>query len=225
MIQLNISFIIIIIIINLILVYQRRKRQKFLADSYYQMRLEQLACLPSPEQGIVFLGDSLTQMGEWSEFFPNLLIQNRGIGGDTTTGLLKRLDVITKNNPSQIFLMIGINDICLEKKSSEEILANYRAILEYLSTYYQIKVYIQSILPVNQLGVKPFQQVNQQIIFINQELAKLAQEFNYHYINLFSYFVDANNQLNEQYTLDGIHLTGKGYLLWLKIIYSYIIRE
>lgn len=184
------------------------------------MRLEQLACLPIQEQGIMFLGDSLTQMGEWSELLPHLQVINRGIGGDTTSGLLKRLDSLTRNNPKLIFLLIGINDICVEKKSSTEILSNYQEILKKLATYPDIKVYVQSILPVNKLGVTRFKKVNQQIIFINQKLKKLAQEFDYQYINLFTHFVDENNQLNEQYTLDGIHLTGKGYLLWREIILS-----
>ena len=64
-----------------------------------------------------------------------------------------------------------------------------------------ILIYVQSILPVNKIGVKRFKQVNQQSIEINEE-----------------FFIDTNAELDKQYTQDGIHLTGKGYLLWLEVI-------
>lgn len=208
----------LILFIFLLIWLQRRFRSQKLTKNYYNLRVEQFNSLPPQQEAIVFVGDSLTEMGSWSEFFPESIINNRGIGGDTTTGLLNRLETITRNNPSQIFLMIGINDICLEKKSSKQIIANYRKILDYLSSYRELKVYVQSILPVNKLGVRRFKQVNHQITEINQELEKLAKEFEYEYINLYSYFSDANAELDRQYTQDGIHLTGKGYLLWIEVI-------
>jgi lysophospholipase L1-like esterase len=207
-----------VLFIFLLIYLKRRFTSKKLTKNYYNLRVEQFSCLPPHQQAIVFVGDSLTEMGSWSEFFPESIINNRGIGGDTTTGLFNRIESITTNNPSQIFLMIGINDICLEKKSSKLIIANYRKILDYLSSYPELKVYVQSILPVNKIGVKPFKQVNQQIIEINQELENLAKEFKFEYIDLYSHFVDTNAQLDKQYTQDGIHLTGKGYLLWLEVI-------
>jgi lysophospholipase L1-like esterase len=207
-----------ILFVFLLIWLQRRFRSKKLNKNYYNLRVEQFNSLPPHQQAMVFVGDSLTEMGSWSEFFPESIINNRGIGGDTTTGLLNHIEIITRNNPSQIFLMIGINDICLEKKSSKQIIANYRKILDYLSSYRELKVYVQSILPVNKLGVRRFKQVNKQITEINQELEKLAKEFEYEYIDLYSYFIDANAELDRQYTQDGIHLTGKGYLLWIEVI-------
>ena len=65
----------------------------------------------SPEVDIVFAGDSITQAGEWTDFFPNLKIANRGVGSDTTHDLLRRLDSIISVNPKNVFVMIGINDI------------------------------------------------------------------------------------------------------------------
>ena len=61
----------------------------------------------------LFLGDSLTEYGNWRELFPGLDIKNRGIAGDTTDGVLHRLDGITALSPDKIFLMIGINDLLM----------------------------------------------------------------------------------------------------------------
>ena len=38
-------------------------------------------------------------------------IHTRGIGGDTTSGLLRRLDEITEDRPRKVFLLIGANDL------------------------------------------------------------------------------------------------------------------
>jgi lysophospholipase L1-like esterase len=70
------------------------------------------------DQGaIVFLGDSITQ-GWGTDFkkaFDGLKLANRGIGGDTTRGMLLRLqeDVLSLN-PKAVVLLMGTNDIEVE---------------------------------------------------------------------------------------------------------------
>lgn len=62
---------------------------------------------------VVFLGDSITQ--DWknpSEDFPNLKTANRGIGGDTTRGVLFRLkEDVLDLEPEAVVLLIGTNDL------------------------------------------------------------------------------------------------------------------
>ena len=43
--------------------------------------------------GVVFVGDSLTQRYPLSDFYPGVHLYNRGIDGDTTEGLSKRLNL------------------------------------------------------------------------------------------------------------------------------------
>src|SRR5258708_3203562 len=59
--------------------------------------------LPNTEAEIVFAGDSLIARGPWSELYSP--IKNRGIGGETTAGLLDRLDELTESQPRKIFLL------------------------------------------------------------------------------------------------------------------------
>ena len=58
---------------------------------------------------VVFLGDSITQ--GWyalANAFPNLKVANRGIGGDTTRGVLYRLKADALDlDPKAIVLLIG----------------------------------------------------------------------------------------------------------------------
>ena len=90
------------------------------------------------DQGaLVFLGDSITQ--GWGDTmggsFPGVKVANRGISGDTTRGVLIRLqgDVLALK-PSGVVLLIGTND--LEEKASAEVIAgNLKLIIAALKKH------------------------------------------------------------------------------------------
>ena len=56
--------------------------------------------LPSRPGEVVFAGDSLIAAGPWPDFYTT--IHTRGIGGETTLGLLQRLDEITEDKPRKL---------------------------------------------------------------------------------------------------------------------------
>ena len=62
---------------------------------------------------LVFIGDSLTQWGDWERRFPGYQVTNLGISGETVEGLLARRARIRARieNPDVIFLMTGINNL------------------------------------------------------------------------------------------------------------------
>jgi lysophospholipase L1-like esterase len=80
---------------------------------------------------VVFLGDSITQgWHSLANAFPNLKVVNRGIGGDTTRGVLYRLKADVLNlDPKAIVLLIGINDVGLGAKP-EDVADNIETILQ-----------------------------------------------------------------------------------------------
>jgi len=53
---------------------------------YYQ-RASLFEKLPVNKSDIIFLGNSITHFGEWSEIFDNRHIKNRGISGDIVQGV------------------------------------------------------------------------------------------------------------------------------------------
>src|SRR6185312_10982691 len=90
------------------------------------------------DQGaIVFLGDSITQgwTDNFSSLFPGMKLANRGISGDTTRGVLIRLqeDVLSLH-PRGIVLLIGTNDL-EEGATPEMIAANLKLILAALKQH------------------------------------------------------------------------------------------
>ncbi len=188
---------------------------------YYRDKTSHFRTLPNTNSEIIFLGDSLTDYCEWAEFFRDKRIKNRGISGDTTYGILNRLDEIVDSKPQKLFLMVGINDLNQGREISN-ILNDYRLILEKLKAQVpNTEVFIQSVLPINnresqnKLGLRLN---NDKVIELNAKLKDLAKGFSFNYIDLFTSLSDGTNELDACYTSDGVHLNGQAYLIWKEII-------
>lgn len=182
---------------------------------YYRFRKMYFSIDSHANHPVVFLGDSITDEGDWSNLFPNSFVKNRGIGGDTTLGVLKRLDQVIALKPSQIFLMIGTNDLCFGRSISDTI-SNYRLILTcFHRKLPDTKIYIESVLPFNDT-IFPSRSLrtNNNIRQLNVEIRKLAQLYNYQYIDLSPAFTGTDGRLPAQYTSDGLHLADAGYSIW-----------
>ncbi len=170
---------------------------------------------------IVFIGDSITDGYKLDNFYNSLPLAtyNRGINGDSTGGVLKRLQTsLFDIKPSKVVIMIGINDINANK-SETEIISNYEEILTQISTNLPTtQVYCMSILPINsQIEANTNIKVETstpKILSINPRILNLCQTFNYSFVDMFTQFADSNNQLKETYSTDGIHLNDAGYQVW-----------
>lgn len=81
----------------------------------WNLRRKHFADRLNAEQGtLVFLGDSITEgfNDDFRGAFPNVKTANRGIGGDTSRGVLLRLkDDVIALKPSGVVLLIGTNDL------------------------------------------------------------------------------------------------------------------
>ena len=75
------------------------------------------------------------------------VVQNRGISGDTTTGVLDRLYTLNPNT-KRVFIMIGVNDI-MRGVSEDIVFENYKKILKFFQDK-NIEVIIQSTLYIGE---------------------------------------------------------------------------
>jgi lysophospholipase L1-like esterase len=183
----------------------------------YQTKMSIFNQMPFKIGNIIFLGDSITEFCNWSELFNQENILNRGISGDTLDGLLYRVDEIIQRKPKKVFLMIGINDLMKGKKVNK-ILENYTILINKIHTNLpETIIYIQSVLPTKRKNVN-----NIDIKNINIGLKKIADKYSTNYIDLHSSFLSKKNDLSDSYSLDGLHLNGKGYQLWKKSITEHV---
>jgi lysophospholipase L1-like esterase len=169
------------------------------------------------ESDVVMLGDSLTDGAEWREMFPDQLVVNRGIDGDTTEGVLARLDDILALKPKVVFVMIGINDFADTSRSAEAVFKTYQSIVSRLERS-GARVVVQSTLPCNEAKGqwKSCAAINSSIGQLNSRLATLASG-RVSYVDLIPALAGSRG-LRDNLTYDGVHLNGEGYGLWKNAI-------
>ena len=190
---------------------------------YYYQKKSLFEQLPNTENEIIFLGDSITDGCNWSELLQDPRIINRGISGDVTDGVLDRLGEVTESKPQKIFLMIGINDLA-KGRSVDYVLNNIKRIIKVIKDQSpETELLIQSVLPVNpDFTVFP-DHVNKshEVVEINRGIIKICAHYEMQYIDVYSCLIDKEDRLSSDYTNDGLHLTGAGYVVWRNILKKY----
>lgn len=193
-------------------------------DEYWKQRVSLFEVLPIDQGDIVFLGNSITDGGEFHELLHRNNIKNRGIRSDVISGVSERLDQVTRWHPKKIFLLIGINDVS-HARSASQIAAEYEELVKQIRTQSpQTKLYIQSVMPINNTfnrykGLKGRESV---IPALNKKLEKIAAENGAVYVDLWPALADKSGRLDKSFTNDGLHLNGKGYKAWMKIVEKYV---
>lgn len=197
-------------------------------STFYHQRATLFEELPVTSKDIIFLGNSITNGGEWAELFGNKHVKNRGISGDICMGVYDRLDAVLKGKPAKIFLLIGINDVS-RGTAADTIVQQIAMIAEKIKKDSpKTRLYLQSVLPVtDHYGLfKGHTSRWKEVEKINKGLIRLAEKEKLTYVDLYSHFVDAETgKMNTDYTNDGLHLLGKGYLKWVEIVKPYISEK
>ena len=171
---------------------------------------------PVNSSDVVFLGDSITQGGEWAELFPNLTVKNRGIGGDTTSGVLERLHQVTNGQPSSLYIKIGTNDLTHGPDLRDTSYLQYNEIIARVQKESpSTRIYMQSLLP-------RAADYKAQIEAFNSEIEHLAIEMGVTYIDLYTHFLDQDGSIADEFSNDELHLNGQGYLLWQSLLEPYL---
>ncbi|MEV0251755.1 GDSL-type esterase/lipase family protein [Nocardia sp. NPDC050712] len=177
-----------------------------------QARRTQLAALPVPPGGILFLGDSITEFGVWSEWFPGAPIVNRGVAGETTAQVLLRIEDAL-NEPTAVFLLIGTNDLTGAVPTAD-IVDNLRKMLHAIRTHAPgASVIVQSIMP-RALAYR------EEVIHLNHRYRELVDAVgaNVAYLDLWPVLATPEGTLRPELTEDGLHLNGAGYRAWVQLL-------
>lgn len=181
---------------------------------------------------IVFIGDSITASCALDDYYNDLplAVYNRGISGDTTAGLRKRLDVsLLEIQPAQVVIMIGTNDIN-RGVDLKTILKHYEEILDsIISSLPDTDVYVMSVIPQNSDVEKKLavdvEVTTPKIISLNVALERLTHNYDrVVYVDLFSALEDENHWLRREYSDDGLHLNENGFAVWADVLKPYLAK-
>jgi len=192
------------------------------ARNYYAKRVAIFKSGPVKKGRIIFLGNSITEFGNWQKLLNDSTIINRGIAADNTFGVLDRLDDVITRQPSKLFIKIGINDIS-QNIPTAIIVKNIFEIVERVNAKSpETKIYVHSILPTNDNVKNEYPDAfnkNDQINFVNQQLKQKANENKFTYIDLNKVLSDKDGKLDGKYAKpDGLHLNEIGYQTWVKLL-------
>ena len=189
----------------------------FAQSEYNYQKRSLFEQLPIRGNDIVFLGNSITEQGWWSLLLKRGDVENRGIGGDNTFGMIDRLPDILKSKPRKIFLMAGINDLT-GGQPVDTIVMNITRMADMVHDAVPgCRLYIQSVLPVNtrRLAYPGLKGHNPQVRALNARLVRLCDAKPWcTFVDLAPLLSDADGELRIDLTKDGIHLHPAGYVIW-----------
>lgn len=166
------------------------------------------------QKAIVFLGDSITQ-GWGDDFkgrFAGMKLANRGIGGDTTRGMLIRLqeDVLALN-PSAVVLLLGTNDIEVGI-DPEAIGRNFQKILAGIkSAQPTMPIVLCRMFPSSADKKRPAETIRRVNSLYD---AAVKGDPQVTVVDTWTLFADANGNADPRWFPDLLHLNAAGYDRW-----------
>lgn len=198
-------------------------------DAYWHQRVSLFDKLPVGNDDIVFLGNSITDGGEFQELFNMDNVLNRGIRSDRINGVRKRLDQVTSGHPKKIFLLIGINDVADSRQTAESIASMYETLVkEIREKTPETQLYVQSVMPINNDFKRYKSLFGRETVVpaLNERLKEIAASYGAVYIDLWPALADpATGKMQKQFTSDGLHLTGAGYRAWTDAVRGYVTEN
>ena len=170
-----------------------------------------LSKLPAGTNQVIFMGDSITDGWNLSNWFPGKPYVNRGISGQTTPQMLVRFrpDVINLQ-PNATLILAGTNDIAGNTgyEAPETIQGNLASMAE-LARSHNAKVIIASLLPV--CGAVVGSRPPAQILALNAWIKSYCDQTGAIYLDYFSAMVGPDGLLRQELTGDCLHPNAAGY--------------
>jgi lysophospholipase L1-like esterase len=192
------------------------RRMAWFKNIWLSQRTKFAAEVKEDQGAIVFLGDSITQgWGDVASSFPGIHVANRGISGDTTRGVLIRLQDVYDVNPRAVVLLIGTNDI-EEKAEPETIAANVKLIIDALKQKNPtMPVILCEVFPSSPADSRPPEKVRKLNALC---LEQVADEPQVTVLDTWALFANAKGNAKEDEMPDLLHPNVVGYAKWAEAL-------
>ena len=198
-------------------------------------RFRHLNRFVQPHQ-ILFVGSSLMEQFPIYELLLDRqlpwTIYNRGVGGSTSFDLMEHMDeCIYELQPDYIYMNIGTNDMNMPDYTEEGLIGRYRQIIHGIREHLpDAKLFLLAYYPVNPVAaennpaMKEALRVrsNARIRSANEAVRKLAEETGARFLDLNGGITDENGCLIAEYTVEGMHMYGDGYVPVLEALLPWL---
>ncbi|HSW38125.1 MAG TPA: GDSL-type esterase/lipase family protein [Acidobacteriota bacterium] len=197
-----------------------------LAPFFRQKHQDNLAVAKKGDIDVLFMGDSITDFWRnadgpfagkpvFDKYFGHLKVANFGIAGDTTQGVLYRLQNGEGQgfSPEGVMLMIGTNNI--GRNTGPEIAEGIGAVvLRLQKDFPEAKILLLGIFPRGPAN----DPMRKTIREINSIIAGLHDGDRVHYLDIGDKFLDAEGNIPLQVMSDGLHPGPEGYEIWAEAV-------
>ena len=194
------------------------RRYDWFKRLWEQRRTAWAASVAADQGSVVFLGDSITQGwgDDMGNSFPGLKVANRGISGDTTRGVLIRLegDVIALN-PKAVVILIGTNDLD-EDATPEMIAGNLSLILARLKEHNpEMPIILNKVFPSSESKNRPAEKIRK----VNElYVAAVKGDSQVTFMETWMLFANEAGDAKVEEFPDLLHPNGDGYAKWAAAI-------
>jgi lysophospholipase L1-like esterase len=197
-----------------------------LAPFFRQKHQANLAVAKEGKAELLLMGDSITdfwrnERGAFAgkkvleKHFGRWNIANFGIAGDTTQGVLYRLQngEGAGFSPRAVMLMIGTNNT--GRNSAEEIAEGIGAVVLLLRKCFpESRILLLGVFPRGAAN----DTVRQTIREINNTISKLDDGEKVHYLDIGAKFLNPGGNIPADVMSDGLHPSSKGYEIWAEAV-------
>jgi len=190
------------------------RRNDWFQQTWRERRTAFEASRERDQGAVVFLGDSITQGWEHrlETAFPGMKVANRGISGDTTRGVLLRLEEdVLALHPAAVVLLIGTNDIG-DGASPEVIAGNVALILRALKAHDPaMPIVLNQVFPSSASKQRPADRIKALNALY---LAGVKGDPRVTVIDTWRLFAGAEGDARSEEFPDLLHLNDAGYSKW-----------
>lgn len=190
------------------------RRYEWFTNLWEKRRSKWAGEVKQDQGAVVFFGDSITQ--GWGDdmkgAFGDMKVANRGISGDTTRGMLYRLqeDVLALN-PSAVVLLMGTNDL-EESATPEQVAGNVKLIVTAMKKYRaDLPIILNLVFPSAAEKKRPADQIKR----INELVSNVVRgDDQITIVDTWTLFADENGDAKKAEFPDLLHPNEAGYKKW-----------
>ena len=136
------------------------------------------------------------------------------------------LEALARKQYKKVYLCLGVNELGVY--NDQGFYQSYcKAIDAIRAIQPEAVIYIQGLIPLNEgvvaQTIKRDYLTNQHLRVYNDLMKKAAEEKQVVFLDLYSEFVDENNELPAEASRDGVHLLRDGYQKWLAYLKTHTV--
>lgn len=177
-------------------------------------------------ESIILFGDSITAgyvEGEITrqltdkvqKAFPNDIVRNAGIPGDTTVNAIERVDPhVLRYNPTIVTLFFGINDLSSDRELTINIYE--KNMIELIDTIGPERLILIT-PPYTKQSLRQYDRPTERILEYTDLVSRLAERYSIPSIHLYDAMI-ATEHPDELLQEDGLHFSSAGYELLASLI-------